>query len=518
MDEVDLGGKGKLEPMEIEPERNKRRPVPYVYLLASMAALNSANLGYDIGIMGGAATFIKEDWHLSDVQISLLVGVLNFCAIGGAAVAQVIIDGWGRRATFEASCCVFITGVLGMALAQNFAMIMCFRVITGFGVGIGFSVDPVYIAEVAPKHIRGELVTWSEISINFGIVTGFVAAYLFKDYPTWLSWRLMLGCGAIAPVVLFLFVFFLMPESPRWLVKMGRHDEARQVLAKVTWPDEDRSAQIKEIEDAVAREETFKDLGWSVIYKPQTAGIRRSLLVGIGVAGAQQLLAEESLLYYLPQMLEDIGVDRIDRFRALVFMGILKTLCIVVSANFLDGAGRRPMLLISVGGMSGCLGGLAATFYFGRPAMPAIGMIWLYMCFFSLGIGPVTWLLASEVFPLSIRAKAMACATTNNRVVSTFIAVTFLRWTDLAGFVSYFAVFATLGLVVWLLIFLYVPETKGRSLEAMAQHFENVANKANKGKNIQKADEIDTVLERTTESPIFADPAVVSLQNDINAV
>ena len=500
-----------METLEIEPTNDKRRPVPYVYMLASMAALNSANLGYDIGVMGGAKSFIQENWHLSDAQIAFLVGILNFCAIGGAATAQYVIDAWGRRATFQASCCVFITGVMGMACSVNYAMLLLFRMLTGIGVGIGFSVDPVYIAEVAPKGIRGELVTWSEISINIGILTGFMTSWGLKDYPAWLSWRLMLGCGAIAPVVLFFCVFFFMPESPRWLVAQGRQDDARQVLHRVTWPDEDRTGLLREMAEAVKREQEYSKQGWSVIWNPATPGIRRALFVGIGVAGAQQGLAEESLLFYLPEILQEMNVDRVHVFLALVAMGTLKTLCIVIAAQFLDNCGRKPMLLLSVGGMGGALLGLSLSFFF-RTAWGAISMIWSYMAFFSLGIGPVTWLLASEVFPLSLRGKAMALATTNNRLVSTLIAISFPNWVKAAGAVSYFATFAGLAVVVWTIIFLYVPETKGRSLEAMAAHFERVTSSGGAQTAVPKKDAIDAVLETTTESPM------VSIRSDVNAV
>ena len=188
-------------PLEIEPPDKK---IPRaVLIVAGIAALNSANLGYDIGVMAGAALRVQDDWSLSDVKVEVLVGILNACAIAGAAVAHYVVDRLGRRRTFTVSSAVFIVGVLGMACSVNYAMLLLFRVVTGLGVGVGLSVDPVYIAEVAPPHARGALVSWSEIAINVGILLGFVAAWCFADVSSDTAWRAMLALGAILPSVLF---------------------------------------------------------------------------------------------------------------------------------------------------------------------------------------------------------------------------------------------------------------------------------------------------------------------------
>ena len=212
-------------PLEIEPP-DKRTPKA-VLIVAGIAALNSANLGYEIGVMAGAALRVQDDWSLSDVKVEVLVGILNACAIAGAAVAHYVVDRLGRRRTFTVSSAVFIVGVLGMACSINYPMLLAFRVITGLGVGVGLSVDPVYIAEVAPPHARGALVSWSEIAINIGILLGFVAAWCFADVGSDTAWRAMLALGAILPSVLFVLTLTVMPETPRWLVQKGRRGPAR---------------------------------------------------------------------------------------------------------------------------------------------------------------------------------------------------------------------------------------------------------------------------------------------------
>lgn len=470
-----------MESLEIEPPLDSvtERPVRFVYVCCFIAALNSANLGYDIGVMSGASLFIEEAMDLSENQVEILIGILNFCAMFGAAIAHVVIDRYGRRVTFAASCGVFVVGVLGMTFAPNYIVLLLCRVVTGVGVGVGLSVDPVYIAEVAPKAFRGELVTWSEISINVGILLGFIASYAFRGLPTDLAWRVMLGCGAVMPTVLLVLTQTVMPESPRWLIQKGREDEARYVLKRLMPPGADVDALIIEIKEAVVRENSQSAAGWSAVLWPASPGVRYALCVGVGVAALQQILAEESILFYTPRILQDMGmpVDRV--FQALIAMGVIKTVCIVVAANLLDKRGRRPLLLLSVAGMGLSLFGLSLAFSISTGASDwgAVLAIWTYMSFFSLGIGPICWLLAAEVFPLAIRAKAMSLATVANRVFSTIIAASFLSWKrampgEEAG---YFMFFAGLAAIAWCILYVGLPETKGQSLEEMAAHFDSLA-------------------------------------------
>ncbi|KAJ8610537.1 hypothetical protein CTAYLR_009746 [Chrysophaeum taylorii] len=444
------------------------RPVAYVYVLAGIAALNSANLGYDIGVMSGAAVYVQRAWHLNNWRVEVLIGILNFCSIGGALAAHVVNDWMGRRRTFQCTCVIFVCGVAGMTFSPTYAVLLAFRVVTGIGVGMGLSIDPVYIAEIAPKQFRGELVSWSEISINFGILLGFVTSYAFRGFRASISWRLMLGCGVVAPLVLLALTVFVMPESPRWLVANDREAEAREVLARLTRPTDDREAIILEIREAL-RTERCAVADWATVLRPRSKADGRALAVGVGVAAAQQLMAEESLLFYLPRILGSMQVDDRKIFLALIAMGILKTSCIVVSACFLDTRGRRPMLLVSVAGMAASLASIALSMLYAFEWGTVVA-IWCYMMSFSLGLGPICWLVASEVFPLSVRAKGMALATCANRFFAAAIATSFLTWANAMpgrGYSQYFWFFAAVAAVIWVLLYIFVPETKGKSLEEM---------------------------------------------------
>ncbi|KAJ1454340.1 general substrate transporter [Pelagophyceae sp. CCMP2097] len=456
-----------------------RRPVPYVYFLAFIASLNSINLGYDMGVMSGAALYINESLELSEVQLELLVGSLNFWAIGGAFAAHYVNDRFGRRRTFTVSCLIFVTGNFCMALAPSYALLMFGRAITGVGVGVGLSVDPVYIAEVAPKEHRGALVNWSEISITIGLLSGFCASYVFRNLPADLAWRAMLGCGGIMPLVLFILTLTVMPESPRWLVRQGRTAEAEEILVRLNHPDVDVQGLLDEIQqDASAQDQ--QETSWKSVFFPETPGARLAVATGVGVAAMQQMLATHAILSYQPRILASMGVERDVIFMCLIAMGALKGAMLVVSTWFLDSRGRRPLLIISTAGMGAALVIIGFFFQVGQP-WGAVAGTWFFFIAESIGVGPVGYLLAAEVFPLRIRAKAMALATIGNRITSTIISSTFLSWASAWGYPAYFYFFAVVSFGAVGVLYIYLPETNGKSLEQMAAYFEVVAAERQQG-------------------------------------
>lgn len=447
-------------------------PGRLVYIFAGCAAVNSANLGFDIGITTDAAPEVQRAMGLSDNQTELFVGCLNAFAIFGALSASFFSDALGRRGTFAFAACCSIVGSTLMASAPGYAQLMVGRAIVGLGVGFGLAVDPVYIAEICPAAFRGRLVTWSEIATNAGILLGFLLGYPYSLLDDRIAWRLMLATGTVLPAVVLALAQLVMPESPRWLVAKRRNAEAEEILVRLGVADP--AAAIGEIEYAIAEEAAAASgaVGWRALLCP-TPTIRRMLVVGVGVAVAQQLCGVNAIQYYMNFIFERSGLkDRATRFAALVGVGTLKLLTIVVAGQMFDWTGRKPLLVGSLAGMAVSLSMVGANFHLGSryPALAITGIA-LYFISFSMGMGPGAWLIPSEIFPSRVRAKAMSIATLSNRAAATAVSSSFLSLNNAAGDGNVALGYVAVCLLLMLFMLLAVPETKGKNLEEMLAYF-----------------------------------------------
>ena len=397
------------------------------YLFAACAALNSCNLGFDIGVSSAVGLEVQDNLGLTDGQAELFMGWINLCAIVGSLAASFLSDWMGRRRAFAVAAIGFEIGVLVMATARTYDVLMLGRSLVGLGVGFGLAVDPVYIAEIAPPGQRGRLVTWSEIATNIGINLGFICGAAFSGVDRSVGWRLMLGMGGVLPLVMLLLVKFVMPESPRWLIQKGREAEARDVLEMLAEPDLD--AAVRRIQNALREESAAnRSVGWRAIVCPGPA-LRRMLVVGVGVAVSQQLSGIDGIQYFLIYILKESGLEsREQRFGWLVALGALKLACIFLAGHTFDRRGRKPMLYLSCAGMGVALALLSLNFVLvggeggaaappapprsdptamllpaAPPAAPAVDAapapalaivaLAMYLAFFSFGMGPGAWLI-----------------------------------------------------------------------------------------------------------------------------
>jgi sugar porter (SP) family MFS transporter len=374
----------------------------------------------------------------------------------------------------------FILGVVIMASAPNYGLLMVGRFFVGLGVGVGLAIDPLYIAEVSPPEHRGELVTWSEIALNVGLVFGFSTGLTLSGLPDDLEWRVMFLLGAILPAGMIVLVFTVMPESPRWLVARQRPDEAADILRRVYPPGHDVSQVVEEIREALEREEEAEHaVGWKVLTSP-TPAIRRMLLVGVGIAVAQQAVGIDAIQYYLLDVLQQSGIENEAKLDwTLIFLGLIKLAFILVGGRMFDQRGRRPPFFISL------LGTAASTLVIGAAFLAAggnpsgrfvVGGLGFYLAFFSIGMGPGAWLIPSEIFASCIRAKAMSVATFANRVTATLMSSTFLSTANAVGWGGFFLMLSAVSLIVLGFVRVYLPETKGKSLEEMSVYFAEITN------------------------------------------
>ncbi len=457
-------------------ESPTERPSRYLYFCTACACLNSALLGYDIGCSGGAFFLAQKDLGLSVEQTEVAIGSMNVCAVFGAILSRNVSDRFGRRRTLAMASLFFLVGSLVLATAGGFGMLLVGRILVGLGVGVGLSIDPMYISEVSPASHRGFLVSWSEISINIGVLLGFLCSYVAGRLPVKIGWRVILGIGAVMPTIMLFLSTLCMPESPRYLVQIGKQEMAKKVLARL-FPSETQSDRvIREICASIEEEKKASaSSSWRTFFCESPPELRLQLIIVVGVAFYQQASGVEAFMYYTPFMLRNVGFEtrnEILGFTAL--MGCLKTLVLIPTAVALDRsfAGRRRLLLASFSGMSIALVILSIGVWLTSKLLLVVGILG-YVFGFSIGAGPICWLFASEILPTSVRARGMVLAAGTNRLVASIISISFLSATGAAGGTA-FIFFSVTCVTAWFFVFQMVPETRGRTLEEMQGFFRSL--------------------------------------------
>lgn len=484
MVEIHMGSKNKYKRMDsdgkeegvAEKSRNTRK---FVLVCAIFASLNSVLLGYDVGVMSGAIIFIKEDLKITEVQEEVLVGILSIISLLGSLAGGRTSDAIGRKWTIAFSAIVFQTGAVIMTLAPNFGVLMVGRLLAGIGIGFGVMIAPVYIVEIAPSIARGSLTSFPEIFINIGILLGYVSNFVFSGLSAHISWRVMLGVG-ILPSAFMGFALFVIPESPRWLVMQNRIDEARAVLLQTNESEtevEERLAEIQLAAGAVNANSYEAKAVWKEILYPSPP-VRRMLITGCGIQFFQQITGIDATVYYSPTILKEAGIKgNTQLLAATVAVGFAKTLFILVAIFLIDKVGRKPLLYISTIGMTTCLLCLSVTLAFLGDQKIGIALAILSVCgnvaFFSVGLGPICWVLSSEIFPLRLRAQASALGAVGSRVSSGVVAMSFLSVSRAISVAGTFFVFSVISVFAVAFVHTCVPETKGKSLEQIEIMFQN---------------------------------------------
>ncbi|KAK4477093.1 hypothetical protein RD792_016301 [Penstemon davidsonii] len=469
-----------------KPKRNK-----YALACAFLASMTSILLGYDIGVMSGAIIYIQRDLKITEVQKEVVMGILNVYSLLGSAAAGRTSDWIGRRYTIILAGVIFFAGALLMGFATNYAFLMVGRFVAGIGVGYALMIAPVYTAEVSPASARGFLTSFPEVFINFGILLGYVSNFAFSKLPTNLGWRFMLGIGAVPPVFIALGVL-AMPESPRWLVMQGRLGDAKRVLDKTSDSLEESKLRLSEIKSAAGIPEHCTDDVVTVSKKHHGEGVWRDLLVrptpavrhilmcAVGIHFFQQASGIDSVVLYSPTIFGIAGIQNdTDKLLVTMAVGFTKTIFILVATFLLDKIGRRPLLLSSVAGMILSLTGLAIGLFIIKGSdhrvvwaiALCITAVLSYVAFFSIGMGPITWVYSSEIFPLKLRAQGCSMGVAINRVTSGVITMTFISLYNAISLGGAFFLYAGVAVVAWVFFYTLLPETQGRTLEEMETLF-----------------------------------------------
>ncbi|KAJ9549232.1 hypothetical protein OSB04_021775 [Centaurea solstitialis] len=439
-------------------------------------------LRVDVGVMSGAIIFIQEDLKITEFQEEILVGCLSVISLLGSLGGGRASDALGRKWTMGIAAIVFQIGALIMTLAPTFQVLMIGRLLAGVGIGFGVMIAPVYIAEISPTISRGSFTSFPEIFINLGILLGYVSNYAFSGFPSHINWRIMLAVG-ILPSVFIAFALCIIPESPRWLVMQNRVDEARSVLMKTNEIEAEVEERLSEILKAAGigtGENPEEKAVWRELLSPSPS-LRRMLVTGFGIQCFQQITGIDATVYYSPEILQTAGIEEKSRLlAATVAVGITKTLFILVAIMLIDKVGRKPLLYVSTTGMTICLCGLAISLSLFRGTSLGVALAILSICgnvaFFSIGIGPVCWVITSEIFPLRLRAQASALGAVGNRVCSGVVAMSFLSVSRAISMAGTFSIFTVLSALSVAFVYKLVPETKGKSLEQIELLFQKDRN------------------------------------------
>jgi len=437
-----------------------------VILTAGVAALGGLLFGFDTSVISGAMLFLKTDFRLTDVQLEFAVGVALGGALVGSALAGYSTDRWGRRWMLLVTALGFGLFAVLSGLATGLVSFSVARFFVGACIGIASLTVPLYISEMAPARIRGALVSLNQLAITVGIGVAYFIDYALAGSS---NWRWMFA-SAVLPAIILLIGMIFLPESPRWLARQGFRERALAGFRRLGRGDE-AEAELAEVEGALQEEQE----GFSSLLQP---GFRVAVLVGIGLAIFQQITGINTIIYYSPSILRMAGYPS-DKaaILAAAIIGVANVLITVVSILLVDRLGRRFLLLLSTAGMTVALGFVGAAFYRHTGGMAVFGGVIAYIFSFGIGLGPVMWLLISEIYPTKIRGKAMSLATLSVWGANWVVAGTFLSLIHAAGPAGTFWIYAFICVLAFIFCYAFVPETKGQSLEAIERHWRHFGEK-----------------------------------------
>lgn len=430
----------------------------FLLRIAIVAAMGGFLFGYDTGIISGAQLYIKKDFSTSTLQQQWIVGSLLIGAIVGAMISAYLADRIGRRWTKVAAGTVYVIGGLASGFAPNIYFLFGARFVLGVAVGTASFVSVEYISEQAPPRLRGGVTTFNQLMVTTGILIAYLVSAGFQNVTG--TWRWMLGLSIVPGLALAIGMLFV-PYSPRWLVSKERYDEAREVLEH-TRTEQEASDEVDGIRDTVQAAGSIELK--SLFVRP----LRPLMIVGLALAIGQQLIGVNTVIYYSATILKSTGLSANSSILQAISVGLTNVVFTIVAILLIDKVGRRPLLLIGTAGSVLALIGLGAWFRFEavhQYSVLALVCLLLFIAFYAIGLGPVFWLMISEIYPLGVRSKAMGVATVakwaGNFVVSYF----FLQLVGAVGQSGTFWIYAGFGVLAFVFFYAKLPETKDRSLE-----------------------------------------------------
>ncbi len=437
------------------------RNLKYVYQYTVVAAVGGLLFGYDTAVIAGAIGFIEQKFQLSAAMTGWAASCALIGCMIGAMVAGWLSDTFGRKKILLVSAIAFAVSSLGIIPHLGLVSFVIFRMIGGIGIGIASIVSPMYISEIAPANIRGRLISIYQLGIVLGIlliyfVNAMIAGLYDEAWNIETGWRWMFGSGLV-PSLAFVLLLLLVPESPRWLAQQSRWQQAEDVLKKVIGAK--AGEEIGNIRESLKQ----KEGSFAELRKP---GLRKALAIGIILSVLSQVTGINVIMYYAPEIFKSTGDGTSSALMQTVLVGGINALMTVIAIKYVDRLGRKKLLLIGSAGMAVCLAVIGLAFYNNMTAgYWVLCGILLYICFFAISLGPLTFVVVSEIFPTHVRGRAMSVAIFFLWLSVYVVSQTFPMLLDAIGAAYTFWIYMVMAVIAIVFVWKLVPETKEKTLE-----------------------------------------------------
>ena len=448
----------------------------FIAAVCSIGSLGGLLFGFDTAVISGTFSFIEQYFSLDEIEIGWFASSALIGAIIGALVSGSLSDRFGRKPILIIAAFLFFISALGCTIPNSFIFLIVARIIGGIGVGMASVLAPLYISEFSPPKIRGRLIALYQLSIVIGILLAYLSNWLLlkfsqestslfnetdKLYQIFVSevWRGMFGFEMI-PSGLFILLLFLIPESPRWLIKNNNPEKGFNILTKISG-EKIAEKEFIEIKNSISK---FKGRIADLL-RP---GLRLALLVGIGLSVFGQFTGVNIIIYYGPTILENAGFEIDGALQFQVAIGLINLIFTILALWKIDRWGRRPLLVYGMFSVFISLIIIAFQFTFdSSQGILIVVMLCIYMASLAISINAVIWVLIGEIFPNRIRGSAMSIVTFTNWGANFLTAFTFPWYIDKIGMGGGFFTFAGMCLIATIFFNKYVPETKGKTLEGI---------------------------------------------------
>ena len=457
-----------------------------IYVIAVIAATGGLLFGFDTGVISGAIPFFQKDFGLDNSMVELVTSAGLVGAILGALFCGKITDILGRKVVILASAVIFTIGALWSGFAPSIEQLIIARLFLGIAIGVSSFAVPLYIAEISPANKRGSLVSMFQLMITIGVLASYLSDLMFADEGDMSCWRPMFYIGVVPALILLIGMAF-MPESPRWLISRGRDEEGKSVLARIEG-NEAMEDSYKTIKNELIKSEKDKS-GIKELMKPW---LRNAVIIGVGIMFFQQFVGINTVIYYSPKIFLMAGFDgAVSAIWAAVGVGVVNLLFTIVSVYFVDRLGRRKLYFTGLTGIfvSLLLLGICFTHFSYLREMGkwlSIILVFVYVAFYAISIGPLGWLIISEVFPQKVRGLGSSLGSLSVWVFNTVVTFTFFKIVkaftvegteiyldgeNLGNPAGAFWFYAIVALAAIILGYFYVPETKGVTLEKIEEYW-----------------------------------------------